>query len=77
MDPRFQKKVFGLKNFTPINKLTLKTVINEQLNTKTSNKPPKKYKNALIRPYYILYIQLDRESEDQMVHYLYTRVDQK
>ena len=47
------KKVFGHKDLTQINKLTLKTVINEQLNTKTSNKRKKKHKNALIRPYFI------------------------
>ena len=40
------KKVFGRKDLTQINKLTLKTVINEQLNTKTSNK---RKKNTKIR----------------------------
>ena len=55
MDPRFQKKFLALKISRKSTNLTLKTVLNEQLNIKTSNNPPKKYKNALIRPYYILY----------------------
>ena len=61
MDPRFQK-VFGHKNLTQINKLTLKIVINEQLNTKKVRNAKKR--TALIMPNYILYIQLDRESKD-------------
>ena len=39
--PQISKKVFGYKNLTQINKLTLKTVINDHLNTKTSNKRKK------------------------------------
>ena len=35
--PQISKKVFGHKDLTQINKLALKTVINEELNTKTSN----------------------------------------
>ena len=62
--PQNSKKVFGYKNLTQINNLTLKTVINDHLNTKTSNKRKKTHTNALIRPYYVLYIQLDRESKD-------------
>ena len=49
--PQISKKVFGRKDLTQINKLTLKTVINEELNTKTNNKR----KKALIRPYSVLY----------------------
>ena len=52
--PNF-KKGCGHKNLAQINNLTLKSVINEQLNTKTSNKRKKKYKNALIKSSYILY----------------------
>ena len=48
---QISKKGFGHKDLTLINKLTLKTVINEELNTKTSNKR----KKALIRPYSVLY----------------------
>ena len=44
--PQISKKEFGHKNLTQINKLTLKIVINEQLNTKTSNKFKKKKKCA-------------------------------
>ena len=62
-ETQISKKVFGHKNLTQINKLTLKIVINEQLSTKTIKKRKKK-RTALIMPYYILYIQLDRESKD-------------
>ena len=44
--PQISKKVFCHKNLKQINKLTLKTVINEQLNTKASNKRKQKQKCA-------------------------------
>ena len=58
--PQISKKVFGQKNLTQINKLTLKIVMHEQWNTKTSNIRKKKKRNAPVRSYYVLYVQLDR-----------------
>ena len=44
---QISKKVFGHKDLTQIKELTLKTVINEELNTKTNNKRKKSADEAL------------------------------
>ena len=53
------KRAFGRKHLTQINKLTVKTVKTNNLNTKTNNKRYKKQnKNAVFRPYHIYSVAL-------------------